>query len=142
MKKSEAAQMIQAAIGIQELISLDAVPLGESNAKMYPTTLVGLTLSTAGVYYALICTAGLSAVTVTLKATLTGAGSITSDFYKTYADAVTKKGASASGVGALVTTVAQELSITDLQGEKYCLLKLTVVAAMSAVFTQAEANGL
>lgn len=140
-RKGEGEQLIQSKIGIQELIYLDAFPKGLDQSDYLQGPLVGKTLSAAGVYYALICVAGLSAILITLRATLTGAGTITTDAYKTFADAFTKKGASASGVGPMVTGVAQSISIDDLLGEKYVLLKFTLVDPVSAEFTQAEVNG-
>lgn len=136
-----------AAWGMQDRIVLMAMPAGVSPALRGVALVNAGTLNIAGDYHCLIPLTGMIAkLEVHLRGTVTG--TITSDLNTTYfipdltdpAGYVAKQ--TASGDGVLSDTTRQTSTIATLTGEQYAWLKITVAAASSVAFDQAEYNGV
>lgn len=96
-------------------------------------------ISTAGDYYFHIPVGGASLVQITLRTTAIS-GTVTCTFYRTLSDGVTIKGTATS-----LTTPSSTQSTTEiatLAGERYGIVKITVAAASSVTFDQAEYSAL
>lgn len=135
----------QSALNGQGLLLVAAAPSGKQNIVGLPLVDAG-ELDVLGVYRCLIPLAGaVSELEVHLTATF-GSGTVTSDldtlyFVRDLTDPTTwsKKTAGASD-GALSTTVLQTSTITDLAGEQWAVMDITLGTAAACTFTRAEFN--
>jgi hypothetical protein len=141
--KSLSEKIVNGAIGVCEVLRFSQVPSGAESLLQKPV--LGATLTVAGDYFADVDVQGLATeLEIHLKATLT-AGTLTSDAYATFMDGTTKKGASATGVGALVsaTTQSSSIAMTDHPGVRTVRVKLTAAGGtVTQPITQAEVNGI
>lgn len=141
---------MQAAFGGQDQPTLIAVPSGADASLVGKTLTAAGALTVAGNYDILIPLSGIgSRLEVHLTATI-GASTATSALSTTYfippaslstPSAWTNKTA-ATGTGALTSTVRQSLVISNLAGEQFAWLRITLGATPNVTFTQAEYNGL
>ena len=135
----------QSALNGQGLLLIAVAPSGKQNVVGLPLVDAGQ-LDVLGVYRCLIPLAGaVSKLEVHLTATF-GSGTVTSDldtlyFVRDLNDPTTwSKKTAGSGDGALSTTVLQTSTITDLAGEQWAVLDLTLGTAAACTFTRGEWN--
>jgi hypothetical protein len=141
--KSLSEKIVAGTIGICETLRFSQVPAGAEAHMNQPVK--GAVLTVAGDYYADVDVQGLvTELEIHLKSTLTS-GTCVSDAYATFIDGTTKKGASATGVGALASATIQSssLAMTDHPGVRNVRVKLTVAGGTpNQTVTQAEVNGI
>lgn len=127
---------MRAAIGAQDLVHGDG-----SIPRVSDGLLTAVAFAASTVYKFQLPSGGASALDCTLKLASHTGTVPTAKLYATYADGVTQKGA-AVNFGALADATAVLASITTLRGERYVVLEITVPAASTAVFGQAEYSAL
>jgi hypothetical protein len=128
----------RALLGIHDSLIITKVPAGAQGSLVGNSLLAAGVLTVAGVYECEFRIDGLSKADVRLKATF-ASGSSTTSGGSTYADRSTTLTAW-TGVGAMVTTVEQALTIAAFKGERYAKVIITTVGAV-VQFTTAEVIG-
>lgn len=133
----------RAIVGVQDLLVFTSVPAG-ADSLLIGKPVVGTQITVAGVYTCSIDLAGLNTkVELHLTATNNSGTMPTTSGGTTFIDQATSKTA-LTGVGLMVTAVRQTTSLAAaaLDGSKECDLIITLPAASSCTFTQAEYNGI
>lgn len=125
--------------GVQDYLVINEVPAGAE--ALLGKLLNGSTLTVAGAYVCYIDPAALEELDVHLKCTVTGTAPTTSGG-ATFLDQSTIR-SELIGTGLMVTAVRQLLQMTasELIGSKLIRVIITLPAASSAAFTQAEYEG-
>lgn len=140
------SQIGAAAAGVQDYLTISAVPSGSSPGHLEALVgakLSGATLNVAGSYLVDLDIRGLRRCELHLKASAVS-GTVTPSAYTTYKDGTTQKTVSTPAGGALSAGVRQSLAFADgeLRGEAVLRLAITVAGGASATFDQAELNGI
>lgn len=132
----------RALVGEQALLVFTSVPAGAE--ALVGAQVLGAQITIAGTYTCSIDMAGLSTkIEVHLTATNNSGTMPTTSGGSTYYDQSTLKTAF-TGVGLMVTATRQTLSLAaaNLLGEREADIIITLPAASSCTFTQAEYNGI
>lgn len=143
MERNQAGAQYRSFVGEQADIIILSVPAGAAQS-LVGQNLRGAVLTVDGTYLCSISVNGMkSQIEMHVTATLSGTAAVTTDAYMTFNDETTKKGASFTGVGALVSATRQDITFNAPRGERRAILSLAVVHGTgAATFTQAEYNGL
>lgn len=137
----------QAAWNAQAPLVLAVVPSGASQGLVGTYLVDAGALTVAGVYRCLIPLSGLVTelevhLTATIAASTASSDLDTLYWVRTPGDPTTwSKKTAGTGDGALTTTVLQTSAITDLAGEQYAVMDITLGATPNVTFTRAEYNG-
>lgn len=127
--------------GVQELLVIGSVPAGAE--ALIGQFLKGQQITIAGAYTCYIHMAGMNQTEVHLMATNNSGTMPTTSGGTLYQDQATQK-SPFTGVGLMVSATRQTLGLASgvPKGEKIAAVIITLPAASSCTFTQAEYNGM